>query len=196
MLSLEQISQLAEATPSKIVLLVLDGLGGVPRPETGLTELETARTPNLDRLAREGICGMAEPVGVGITPLKVLGTPKPEASVMISRTLGAFLGGTMRGAHQGFESRAPLLMTPPNSGSGAGSCLPLIVVVALGEPSSPVICWFLTGMIVHAVTRRAMTASNPKRNFSFMLNSFFLFIISRLISALSEVEPGAYDRAA
>ncbi len=68
MLSLEQISQLAEATPSKIVLLVLDGLGGLPRPETGLTELETARTPNLDRLAREGICGMAEPVGVGITP--------------------------------------------------------------------------------------------------------------------------------
>jgi 2,3-bisphosphoglycerate-independent phosphoglycerate mutase len=68
MLSLEQISQLADPTPSKIVLLVLDGLGGLPRPETGLTELETARTPNLDRLAREGICGMAEPVGVGITP--------------------------------------------------------------------------------------------------------------------------------
>ena len=68
MLTLEQISQLAEATPSKIVLLVLDGLGGLPRPETGLTELETARTPNLDGLAREGICGMAEPVGAGITP--------------------------------------------------------------------------------------------------------------------------------
>jgi len=68
MLSLEQISKLADPTPSKIVLLVLDGLGGLPRPETGLTELETARTPNLNRLAREGICGMAEPVGVGITP--------------------------------------------------------------------------------------------------------------------------------
>jgi len=68
MLSLKQISTLAEPTPSKIVLLVLDGLGGLPRPETGLTELETARTPNLNRLAREGICGMAEPVGVGITP--------------------------------------------------------------------------------------------------------------------------------
>jgi len=68
MLNLQQLSQLAEATPSKIVLLVLDGLGGLPRPETGLTELETARTPNLDRLAMEGICGMAEPVGAGITP--------------------------------------------------------------------------------------------------------------------------------
>ena len=36
-------------------------------------------------------------VGVGITPPKVLGTPKPESSVMISRMLGAFLGGTTRG---------------------------------------------------------------------------------------------------
>jgi 2,3-bisphosphoglycerate-independent phosphoglycerate mutase len=35
----------------KIVYLVLDGLGGLPHEETGRTELETARTPNLDRLA-------------------------------------------------------------------------------------------------------------------------------------------------
>jgi hypothetical protein len=79
-------------------------------------------------------------VGVGITPPKVLGTPKPASSVMISSTLGALFGGTTRGAHQGFDSRASFLITPPNFGSGAGSCLPLIVVVAPGEPSSPVTC--------------------------------------------------------
>ena len=60
---------------------------------------------------------------------------------MISRTLGACLGGTMRGAHHGFDCRASSLITPPNFGSGAGSCLPSIVVVALGEPGTPVVCW-------------------------------------------------------
>jgi 2,3-bisphosphoglycerate-independent phosphoglycerate mutase len=50
------------------VLLVIDGLGGLPRPETGKTELETARTPNLDRLASRGICGLTDPVSPGITP--------------------------------------------------------------------------------------------------------------------------------
>ncbi len=53
---------------SKIVLLVMDGLGGLPSPETGRSELETASIPNLDRLAREGICGLTMPVGIGITP--------------------------------------------------------------------------------------------------------------------------------
>jgi 2,3-bisphosphoglycerate-independent phosphoglycerate mutase len=51
-----------------IVLLVLDGLGGLPHPETGLTELETARTPNLDRLARGAALGMQLPVAHGIAP--------------------------------------------------------------------------------------------------------------------------------
>ncbi|MBC7246346.1 MAG: 2,3-bisphosphoglycerate-independent phosphoglycerate mutase [Actinobacteria bacterium] len=51
-----------------MVLLVLDGLGGLPHPDTGLTELETARTPNLDALARESICGLIHAIGPGITP--------------------------------------------------------------------------------------------------------------------------------
>jgi 2,3-bisphosphoglycerate-independent phosphoglycerate mutase len=50
------------------VFLVIDGLGGLPNPETGKTELEAARTPNLDQLAAEGICGLADPVAPGITP--------------------------------------------------------------------------------------------------------------------------------
>ncbi len=68
MLSLELLRDLATETPSKIVLLVLDGLGGLPRPDTGKTELETARTPNLDRVASRGVCGLTDPVSPGITP--------------------------------------------------------------------------------------------------------------------------------
>ncbi len=68
MVDLDVIKKLAEKTESKIVQLVLDGLGGTPDPNTGMTELETARTPNLDRLATEGICGLSDPVSPGITP--------------------------------------------------------------------------------------------------------------------------------
>lgn len=59
---------LVQAAETKIVFLVLDGLGGLPHPDTGLTELETAQTPNLDRLAQRSALGMIEPVGRGITP--------------------------------------------------------------------------------------------------------------------------------
>ena len=64
----EILQSLAHPTSSKIVLVVCDGLGGLPNPETGLTELETARTPNLDRLAGRSNLGYAELVGLGITP--------------------------------------------------------------------------------------------------------------------------------
>jgi len=60
--------QLSRRTPSKIVLLVIDGIGGLAHPETGKTELETAVTPNLDHLAAAGVCGLADPVAPGITP--------------------------------------------------------------------------------------------------------------------------------
>ncbi len=68
MLSLDMIKDITRKSPTKIVLLVIDGLGGLPRPDTGKTELETARIPNLDRLANQGICGMVDPVSPGITP--------------------------------------------------------------------------------------------------------------------------------
>jgi 2,3-bisphosphoglycerate-independent phosphoglycerate mutase len=64
----ELFQDLAQKTDSKIVLVVCDGLGGLPHPETGKTELETARTPNLDALARRSNLGYAELVGLGITP--------------------------------------------------------------------------------------------------------------------------------
>jgi 2,3-bisphosphoglycerate-independent phosphoglycerate mutase len=66
--SQEIIKEIAISSPSKIVLVVIDGLGGLPKPETGKTELETANIPNLDQLAAKGICGLADPVAPGITP--------------------------------------------------------------------------------------------------------------------------------
>jgi 2,3-bisphosphoglycerate-independent phosphoglycerate mutase len=62
------LSELATAASTKMVLLVLDGLGGLPRPDSGLTELETARTPNLDVLARDSACGLIHAIAPGITP--------------------------------------------------------------------------------------------------------------------------------
>src|ERR1700757_393906 len=58
---------------------------------------------------------------------------------MIRRMLGAPLGGTTVGGHHGLESVAVSLITPPNFGSGGGSCFPSMVVVAPGEPGVPVV---------------------------------------------------------
>jgi 2,3-bisphosphoglycerate-independent phosphoglycerate mutase len=62
------IRELQEPADSKIVLLVADGLGGLPMEPGGKTELESARTPNLDACARDGVCGLSIPVLPGITP--------------------------------------------------------------------------------------------------------------------------------
>jgi 2,3-bisphosphoglycerate-independent phosphoglycerate mutase len=53
---------------SKIVMLVADGLGGLPLTPGGKTELETAKTPNLDGLAKIGVQGGSIPVFPGISP--------------------------------------------------------------------------------------------------------------------------------
>lgn len=53
---------------SKVVLLVADGLGGLPLTPGGKTELETAKTPNLDALATKGTLGLSVPVLPGVTP--------------------------------------------------------------------------------------------------------------------------------
>jgi 2,3-bisphosphoglycerate-independent phosphoglycerate mutase len=50
------------------VLLIIDGLGGLPSPETGKTELESATKPHLNRIARDSLCGLIDPIGPGITP--------------------------------------------------------------------------------------------------------------------------------
>lgn len=65
---LELIRQLAVKNNTKIVLLVLDGVGGLPMQPGGPTELEAARTPNLDALAARSACGLSEAIAPGITP--------------------------------------------------------------------------------------------------------------------------------
>ncbi|MFO8192408.1 MAG: phosphoglycerate mutase, partial [Bacillota bacterium] len=67
-MAFQTIKQLVKPAGSKMVLLVMDGLGGLPMRPGDLTELEKAETPNLDRLAGEGICGLHQPVAAGITP--------------------------------------------------------------------------------------------------------------------------------
>jgi len=59
-------ASLARRSDSRIILVVLDGVGGLPRG--GTTELEAASTPGLDALAREGACGLTIPVLPGVTP--------------------------------------------------------------------------------------------------------------------------------
>jgi len=67
-MEIEDLKSLLAPVNSKIVLLVLDGLGGLPMEPGGKTELETAKTPNMDRIAAEGILGQSVPISSGITP--------------------------------------------------------------------------------------------------------------------------------
>ena len=67
-MELRDLAELVQPGERRAVLLVLDGLGGLPREPGGRTELETARTPHLDRLARHGGCGLHVPVSPGVTP--------------------------------------------------------------------------------------------------------------------------------
>lgn len=60
------LSSLVVQTESKLLLVVIDGLGGLP--VRGRTELEAARHPNLDRLTARSVCGLIDPISYGITP--------------------------------------------------------------------------------------------------------------------------------
>lgn len=68
MIDFPHVSELCHSTPSKIVLLVVDGLGGLPHPDTGMSELETAMVPNLDSLASKSACGLTTPIAPGVAP--------------------------------------------------------------------------------------------------------------------------------
>ena len=68
MIDFPALADMVDSTPSKIIMLVVDGLGGVPHPDTGLSELEAAALPNLDRLAKESSGGMTIPVLPGVAP--------------------------------------------------------------------------------------------------------------------------------
>ncbi len=60
--------KLLRSNDSKIILLVMDGVGGIRSAEFSKTALEAASTPNLDALAAGGICGRSLPISIGTTP--------------------------------------------------------------------------------------------------------------------------------
>jgi len=64
----EFLRKLIMPAQTKIAMIIMDGLGGLPLEPDGETELETAHTPNLDTLAGQSILGLTQPVGPGITP--------------------------------------------------------------------------------------------------------------------------------
>src|ERR1700674_955834 len=80
---------------------------------------------------------------------------------MISSTFGAPLGGTTLGGQYGVESGALRPILPPNGCGGGGRYFPSIVVVALGEPGTPLICWACAGATARAI--RAMVESTIAR---------------------------------
>jgi len=56
-------------TKSRILLIVMDGIGDIPVPEkNNQTPLEVARTPIMDNIAKESAMGRLTPVLPGITP--------------------------------------------------------------------------------------------------------------------------------
>lgn len=60
------VKDISAETDSKIILLVMDGLGDLP--QEGMTPLEAAYKPYLDDLAAKSACGLTDPVSMGITP--------------------------------------------------------------------------------------------------------------------------------
>ena len=67
-MDLDLAAKLRQPAESKVVLCVMDGLGGFARAETERSELEQSDTPNLDRLTETSDVGLTTPVGMGITP--------------------------------------------------------------------------------------------------------------------------------
>ena len=84
MTHMELIASLAQPADTKILLLVLDGLGGLP-DATGRTELERARIPNLDRFASDAVTGLHDPVAPGVTPRALREAPPCRLAALSPR---------------------------------------------------------------------------------------------------------------
>src|ERR1700747_994640 len=109
---------------------------------------------------------------------------------MISRALGAPLGGTTDGGQYGLEAVASSLITPPNFGGSGGSCLPSIVVVALGEPGVPVICW-ASAPVASDKQRRILDDERKLAILLTILSSSFRSVL-QFRSVLRRVNSGKY----
>src|SRR5258708_22159640 len=96
---------------------------------------------------------------------------------MMSRMLGAPLWGTTRGGHHGLEFTALSLITPPNGIGCGGSCFPSSVIVELGEPGVPLICW--AEALVAPKPATISTAIRVRSGVAFLGRSF-IFLVTRL----------------
>ena len=77
-------------TAHKILFIVLDGISDRPCPELGgTTPLAAARTPVLDKLAAEGICGIMDTISPGIRP----GPTRPTSPFSAMTRTGITPGG-------------------------------------------------------------------------------------------------------
>jgi len=65
---IQLMKSLSQPSKTKLLMLVMDGVGGLPMTADGKTELESALTPNLDALAAAGVCGLSVPISQGVTP--------------------------------------------------------------------------------------------------------------------------------
>ncbi len=95
---LEMLSTLAHKNDKKILLWVFDGIGGLPHPETGKTELETAVTPHIDAFVARSMTGRTLAFGQGVTPgsgpghLALFGYPNDQ--IVIGRGVLEVLGSS------------------------------------------------------------------------------------------------------
>ncbi|HMW34983.1 MAG TPA: phosphoglycerate mutase, partial [bacterium] len=96
------VTKLVQKTDSKIVLLVMDGLGGIRTKQNPKTELERANIPNLHTLAKESVCGRIMPVSYGITPgsgpahFSLFGYNPADDNIQIGRGVLEALGLDMK----------------------------------------------------------------------------------------------------
>src|SRR5215831_5936909 len=98
---------------------------------------------------------------------------------MMSKTLGAPLGGTTVGGQYGLESFASMLIVPPNGAGGGGRYLPSIVVVALGEPGVPVVCCARAAPAVSG--NSTSTASKQRRGVRMATSGSFIMSLLNLL---------------
>src|ERR1700758_5276785 len=94
---------------------------------------------------------------------------------MINNTLGAPLGGTTRGGQYGLDWLALRLITPPNGAGWGGRYFPSMVVVALGEPGTPVICWALIVTATSRKNREAVVNLSRPRSLGSLFRTFMWF---------------------
>ena len=97
---LELSKQLSRKTDTRIMLLIMDGLGGCELERGGPTELAAAKTPNLDELAAGGVCGLTDPIAPGFTP----GSGPAHLSLFGYDPVGYSIGrGVLAAAGVGFD---------------------------------------------------------------------------------------------